>query len=528
MPRGAPSLKLKLGIGAGMLGLAALFTAGIMVSAMQQVSARIEASLAAEARVERYSVLSTQVSTFIVVAAEAIQSGLPMEERMSRLDSITANVTRTFALLRSDLEQAVEEARQLGLDEQSRRATQSIGIARMEALFLSTRDVFLSSGADRERLQGYIDTFAIGFDPLLNGVITDEMRARNAIISGIGDLRQTLSLTASGIAGVTVLLMLGFYLGLVRPQFSRLDLLRGAARQIGREDFAVSLPDRPRDEIGGLFAETNRMAAALAARQAEVAFEWSRLNATIEARTAELQAANARLAKTDENRRRFFADISHELRTPLTVILMEAQLGLKGSAPPAESFETIQNRALRLNRRIDDLLRIARSESGQLALDSAGFDLGDMLRDVASDVAAEVNSAGMTLSVDPPAPIRVLGDRNWVRQVVTGLVQNAVRHARDGQRIALRADTGDGMGRVHVIDNGPGIAAEEQPGIFERFAQGTSGAKSEGFGIGLALAKWVIEQHGGTIAVTSPLPRDAALGEAPGTKVTVGIPLERA
>ncbi|MFZ5964432.1 ATP-binding protein [Thalassococcus sp. BH17M4-6] len=528
MRRGTPSLKTKLAFGAGLLGLAALLAAAIMVLAMQRVSDRIEASVAAEARVERYSVLSTQVSTFIVVAAEAIQSGLPIEERTQRLDSITLNVTRTFQLLRRDLEQAVAEAQALGLDEQSRRATQSIGIARMEALFVSTRDAFLSSTADRERLQGFIDTFAIGFDPLLNGVITDELRARDKIIDSIADLRRTLTLTALGIALATLVLMAGFYLGLVRPQFSRLDLLRDAAQKIGQEDFAVSLPDGPRDEIGGLIAETNRMADALARRKDAVDFEWSRLNATIEDRTEALRRANDRLAQTDENRRRFFADISHELRTPLTVILMEAQLGLRGSAEPGPSFETIQNRALRLNRRIDDLLRIARSETGQLALDRAGFDLRDTLRDVAADLSAEVDAAGMTLTTRAPDPVRVTGDANWIRQVISGLVQNSVRHARSGGQIELVAEVGDGLGQVHVIDNGPGIAAADQADIFERFGQGTGPAKSEGFGIGLALAKWVIEQHQGRIGVTSPLSGPEALGDAPGTKVTVGIPCEQA
>lgn len=526
------SLRARLGLGALLLGLAALATTALIVIGMERVSARIDASLAAEKRIERYSVLSTQVSTFIVVAAEAIQSILPIEERTARLDSITRNVTLTFSHLREDLEAAVEEARALGLDEQSRRATQSIGIARMEALFLSTRDAFLSPAADRERLQGYIDIFAIGFDPLLNSVITNEVRARNDILSGIEDLRRRLTWIAFGIATATLLLMTGFYLGLVRPQFERLNLLRDAARKIGQEDFAIALPDSQTDEIGQLFNETNRMAGALAQRKAAVDEEWTRLNATIAERTEALRAANAELARTDENRRRFFADISHELRTPLTVILMEAQLGLKvpAGADPSHvaSFETIQNRALRLNRRIDDLLRIARSETGQLALSAARFDLGEVMREAAEDTSAEVRSAGMTLTCAPPAPLFVIGDPNWVRQVVTGLVQNAVRHARAGGRIDLHTGQADGMGLIHVTDNGPGIAAEDQATVFERFGQGRSGAKAEGFGIGLALAKWVVEQQGGTIAVNSPLPRADALGVAPGTKVTVGLPLDAA
>ncbi|MGY9047803.1 MAG: ATP-binding protein [Rhodobacterales bacterium] len=525
-PRRILSLRARLGLGALLLGLAALATTALIVIGMDSVSARIDAALAAEKRIERYSVLSTQVSTFIVVAAEANQSGLPMDERTARLESIAAGITRTFGLLRQDLEAAVAEARALGLDEQSRRATQSIGIARMEALFLSTRDAFLTPAADRERLQGYIDVFAMGFDPHLNGVITAEVRARDAILSGIEDLRLRLTRIAFGIAVATLLLMTGFYLGLVRPQFSRLNQLRDATRQIGQEDFVIILPDRQTDEIGQLFTETNRMARALAHRKAAVDQEWSRLNATIAERTEALRAANAELAQTDENRRRFFADISHELRTPLTVILMEAQLGIQGFAEAAPSFETIRNRALRLNRRIDDLLRIARSETGQLALSASVFDLAEVLRDAVEETRAEVQSAGMVLELAPPAPLAVVGDPNWLRQVVAGLIRNALRHARAGGRIRLVIDRAGGMGRVHVSDNGPGIAPDDQDAVFERFAQGRSSAKAEGFGIGLALAKWVVEQQGGTIAMTSPLPRVDTLGAAPGTKVTVGLPLD--
>ncbi len=441
---------------------------------------------------------------------------------------MTDNITRTFANLRHDLEQAVEEARDLGLDEQSRRATQSIGLARMEALFRSTRDAFLSDSAGRERLRGYIDIFAIGFDPLLNGVITDEVRARDRILSGIDDLRLRLTRAALAIAAATLLMMIAFYAGLVRPQLDRLNQLRDATMQIGRENFEIALPERQPDEIGLLFTETNRMAAALARRKSEVDREWSRLSATIAERTEALRAANAELSRIDENRRRFFADVSHELRTPLTVILMEAQLGMKGSADAATAFETIQNRAIRLSRRIDDLLRIARSETGQLALSAAAFDLADVMHEAADDTRAEVRSAGMTVTCAPGAALPVVGDQNWVRQVVSGLIQNAVRHAHSGGRIDLRLERAEGFGLIHVIDNGPGIDAREQSRVFERFVQGHGDARTEGFGIGLALARWVVEQQGGVIRITSPLPRAESIGAAPGTKVTMGLPLEAA
>lgn len=521
----ASSLKGQLAIGAGLIGLVALAAVALAMIGMRQVDARIGISVAAERRIERYSVLSTQVSSFIVIAAEAIQRGLGPEARADRLDRLADDIAITFKRLRLDQERAMAELDSMGLDVQSRRATQSIGIARMEALFNNTHAGLLAEAAGRDRLQGQIDAFASGFDPLLNSVISAEMRIRGEIIDGIAGLRRTLTVAALGIAAMTLALLAGFYFGLVRPQFRRLDRLRSAAKQIGQGDFAIELPEERDDEIGALFAETNRMAAALAHRKAEVDREWTQLNATISERTAELRQAVSELARVDENRRRFFADIGHELRTPLTVILMEAEIGQTGRASPEQAFATIRARALRLNRRIDDMLRIARSDSGLLELADAPFDLAEATRDAVAEMKSALDSAGMTLTCAAEAPVIAQGDANWVRQVVAGLIQNALRHARAGGRIAVCVSRTGGSACVAVADNGPGVDPAEQAGIFERFQRGRGAAASEGFGIGLAFAAWVVQRQGGEITLQSPLSGADRLGDLPGTKVTVCIPL---
>lgn len=519
------SLKARLGLGALLLGLVTLLTAGMMVVAMDRVTQRLDAALMAEKRIERYAALSTQVSTFIVIAAESIQTRMPPDDRALRLESVTGSILRTLTQIRKDLDNAVLEARALGIDEQSRRATQSLGIARMEAMFTSTRDGFLSDTQDPDRLQGFLDIFSISFDPLLNEVVVEEMRARQTILSGIETLRQRLTLIAAVVAAVTIILLLAYYFALIRPQFRRLDMLRDAAQRIGREDFAVALPDNKTDEIGRVFSETNRMAAALSDRKDEVVAEWAKLNDIIADRTQELSDANAKLAKTDEDRRRFFADVSHELRTPLTVILMESQLGRAGGPDPQAAFATIESRALRLNRRIDDLLRVARSESGQLALNPAPFDLPQMIDEALDETRAEITNAGMEMTLHTIPDLSVEGDRNWIRQVIASLIRNAIRHAADGTHLSLRAEATDTTALIHITDNGPGIAPADQGKIFERFAQGSDTTRAAGFGVGLALAKWVIEEQGGQITIDSPLPRDTALGDNPGTTVTLSLPL---
>lgn len=522
-PWGRLSLKSRLAAGAAVLASGTLLTALILFLGMTQVAVRLEAALAVETRMARYSTLSTQVSTFFLIATEAVQRGLPADERAERIAPIAARISGTFELLRTDLEPAVRAAEASGVDMQSRYATQSIGIARMEALLSRTLEGLTERTTDRDVLRAHIDTFASGFDPLLAQAVNQESLFRREMLDGIDSLRRTLSRLGvfTGIAAVA--LTLAFYFGLVRPQFQRLDRLGQAAQRIGRADFAIALPETRGDEIGQLYSETNRMAAALAARQAEVAREWGRLNDTIAERTEALRDANVRLEKVDETRRRFFADISHELRTPLTVILMEAQIGRRGGPDPAGAFATIEQRAARLNRRIDDLLRIARSDSGALALQSETLLLDRVAADVVEEVAAECENAGLTLDAARVPPVAVTGDPNWVRQVLAGLVRNAVRHARNGGRVRIVPLEGEEMAGLAVIDDGPGIAGEARARVFDRFAQAGE-ATAQGFGLGLPLARWVVEAQGGVLALDSPVPTDEALGRNPGTKVSVRLP----
>ncbi|MEM1076869.1 MAG: HAMP domain-containing sensor histidine kinase [Pseudomonadota bacterium] len=517
------SLKARLGIGAAILGAGTLLTALILYLGMQMVAARLETALQAETRMARYAALSTQAATFLVVATEAVQTGQPTDERMARITPIVSQIHTTFQGLSDDVEKSVLAAQHLGLDAQSRYGTQSLGLARMQAMLESTMTGLQEDTDDRARLRAFIDSFATGFDPLLSQAVNTERLFRNATLAGVADVRHRLSATAVGIAGLTLLAVGWFYLGLIRPQFRRLDRLRKAAAQIGQADFAIALPEERKDEIGALYEQTNRMAEALSERQDAVNAEWDRLNETIAERTRALQSANEQLSEIDENRRRFFADVSHELRTPLTVILMEAQIGQQQGADAAEAFATIQSRAARLNRRIDDLLRVARSDTGQLALDTQEVNLSDLLRAVLEEVQAELETADMELSVGTLPDSSLFSDPNWARQVLVGLIRNAIRHAREGGKVSLGAAVRDTFVDVLVTDNGTGLDASAQDRLFSRFEQGDVG-RSQGFGIGLALSKWVIEEQGGDIRLISPVPREAALGPSDGTQVVVSLP----
>ncbi len=525
-PRNMPalSLKFRLAAGAAFLGVGTVLTALVLYTGLNEVAHRLDAAIASENRMARYSSLSTQAATFIVIAAEAVQSGQPTDVRRDRIAPIVDQLRGTFNQLHDAVEQAVLSAHAMGLDQQSRYGTQSLGLARMEALLDATLNGLTEQTGDGPTLRAHIDSFASGFDPLLSQAVNAELLFRNAIMTGIGDLRRRLTQIALIIVAGTLLAVAAFYYGLIRPQFNRLDRLRMAAHQIGQGDFEIALPVSRQDEIGQLSVETNRMAAALLARNTDVQAEWARLNETISERTEALRAANNALAETDEKRRRFFADISHELRTPLTVILMEAQIGKAGSPDPQTAFATIESRAARLNQRIDDLLRLARSDTGQLALDTKPVALANLVRATMAEVKAEIDNAGMTLTVGDLPDVFVRCDPNWVRQVLVSLVRNAIRHARDGAYVHLSPSVTQIHAGIDVIDNGEGIAAHDQKRVFDRFAQGSSATAGEGFGVGLALAHWVIAEQAGEISLTSPVPRENALGDAPGTKISVCLP----
>jgi signal transduction histidine kinase len=316
-------------------------------------------------------------------------------------------------------------------------------------------------------------------------------------------------------------LLVVLYRALTKPILARIAEVRLAASAIGRGALDTRLPVQSRDELGLLMANVNRMAARLSRREEHVAADRAALESTVAARTADLRAANARLEAVDLSRRRFFADVSHELRTPLTVILGECDIAMRASAraaDPTPAFTTIRKRAQRLKRRVEDLLRVARSESGEIELDRRPLSVAAVLAEAVDTMGSEAARRRVALDLAPGAEdIECVADREWLRQTAESLIDNALRHATGLTRIEVavtRVD--DAFARITVSDDGPGFGAPEAE-LMERFKRGapTEGAPAPdetGFGIGLALARWIVEQHGGTIHLgTAPSGRGACV-----------------
>ena len=218
--------------------------------------------------------------------------------------------------------------------------------------------------------------------------------------------------------------------------------------------------------------------------------------------------------------RRFVADASHELRTPLTSIRGYAELTRRGGheLPPdvAKSMERIESEAIRMTSLVEDLLLLARLDEGR-DLEAGSVDLSGILLDTVSDAHAAAPDHAFALDL-PEVPVIVNGDDARLRQVVANLLANARVHTPAGTATTICLEVRD-RAILTVADNGPGIPAERQASLFERFTRGDeSRSRAAGStGLGLAIVRAVIEGHCGTVSVDS----------VPGRTVfTVELPLE--
>ncbi len=202
--------------------------------------------------------------------------------------------------------------------------------------------------------------------------------------------------------------------------------------------------------------------------------------------------------------REFAADASHELRTPLTVIRASVEyLRRHGDQPVAtvgDALVDIDAEVAHLTTLVDDLLLLARSDSGAVTLDRVPLHLDDIAADAAASLAQPAAAAGVRLEVDPE-PTAVAGDPARLRQLITILVDNAIRHSprESTVRVVVRPSAGGGA-TLTVEDAGPGVASEDRQRVFDRFWR-APGAPAGGTGLGLAIAKWIAEHHDGSISV---------------------------
>ena len=233
---------------------------------------------------------------------------------------------------------------------------------------------------------------------------------------------------------------------------------------------------------------------------------------------AAFNAMSAELDQVDRMRRDLVANVSHELRTPLSALQASLENIVDGVQPAdEETLLAMQSQVTRLTRLVEQLLDLSKMESEGVALDVRPFAVGSLVERVCLE-ARLVAPAGVDLRIDvEPASLEIAGDEERIHQVVGNLVENALRFSPRPGVVTIRARPVSSSVRLEVVDEGPGIPSVERTRAFERFHR-VDAARPEGggAGLGLAIARWIVDLHGGSIHAEDAQPR--------GCRIVVDLP----
>ncbi len=227
-----------------------------------------------------------------------------------------------------------------------------------------------------------------------------------------------------------------------------------------------------------------------------------------------------------DSQRAFIGDASHELRTPLSVIRANAELLKRHLSEPVsanrEAVEDIISESDRLGRLVSQMLTLAQADAGQAALSLSEVALDELADEVARSMRLLAERRGVSLETDVGGPVRLRGDGDLLRELMVILTDNAIKYTDTGGKVRLEVrSASSGKAAVRVSDTGSGIPADALPHIFDRFYRVDKARAREagGAGLGLAIARWIAEAHGGSIRVESV--------PGVGTAVTVELPVSR-
>lgn len=292
------------------------------------------------------------------------------------------------------------------------------------------------------------------------------------------------------VMGVVLLLVAGAIGVLVTAALRPLERVAATAERVAMRPLSegsVSLPER----VGAADDPTT---------------EVGRVATSLDTLLSHVESALVARQRSEERLRRFIADASHELRTPLASIRGYAQLSQREAAPMTatqeRSLDRIASEAARLGELVEDLLLLARLDAGQ-PLQRESVDLALLVIDAISD--AHAADATRTWLVEVDESVEVTGDENRLRQVIANLLGNARVHTPEGTTVRAGVCVDDTHARVFVIDDGPGIPADLQERLFERFVRGDAArTRTEGStGLGLSISEAIVAAHGGELTVES-------------------------
>ena len=282
------------------------------------------------------------------------------------------------------------------------------------------------------------------------------------------------ALTWAALAAGAVALLLSVYLSqrVVQP----VRAMMSASQRIAGGDYNERVQENGSYELGQLAHSFNQMAS--------------------------------QLQQTEDMRRQLIGDVAHELRTPLTSIKGSMEGLIDGVIPASpETYQQIHQEAERLNRLVSDLQELSRVEAGAYELDLHPVEFGSLVKTVVKRLGRQFEDKNINLTLDVPDELpKIMADPDRIIQVLTNLLSNSLRYTHEKGDVTLGAYNEGTLLRIFVKDTGVGIPAEHLPHVFTRFyrVDKSRSRQAGGSGIGLTIAKFLIEAHGGEIWVESP------------------------
>ena len=302
------------------------------------------------------------------------------------------------------------------------------------------------------------------------------------------------TLLDGALMAAVIALLLGIFLSrtLTRP----IRELTQATHALSAGSLSQQVPVRSNDELGELAKAFNKMSTELS------------------------RSVNARKQMT--------ADIAHELRTPLSLILGHAEAVHDGVLPPTlENFEIIREEAARLEHLVDDLRTLSLADAGELTINLQTIGPQRLLQEVASLYQYQTQKKNVSLELDIASPLsNIEVDPGRMTQVLTNILDNALRHTPEGGRIVLSAKQVQDQIELTVQDSGPGLKAEDIERIFERFYRTDSSRQREdgGSGLGLAIARSIVQAHGGQLSAETSTRLSPGSEAGQGLKIIITLP----
>jgi two-component system, OmpR family, sensor kinase len=439
---------------------------------------------------------------------ESKSSRRTIEQRLASLQALTAYEAHVLQAHGEDETNSVERER-----------LEQIGVA-LQSIFSAGPEPHPAPDANVSAASIYQHRLA----PLLAEAVGREQEEVAGGQSAMRSMRERLRWLGA-MAMTTEVAVLGFTLFLMnRSVLNPLSRLVSDVKQYGRGKLAHRVAVQHHDEFALLGRHINRMARHLERGRQDLLATKAGLEATVADRTRSLRDKNDELHQIDESRRSFFAEVSHELRTPLTAIVGEAEVTLRINSREIDSYReslfSILANSTFLKRRIDDLMALARSLEGGIGLQKETIDLNLVVSEAVVEIRglAKVNDVLLRFEARD-SPLLVAGDESRLRQCVLILLDNAVKFSPPSRAVEIMLGDLGASAELSVIDEGGGITVDETERVFERYYQTERGRRKGGFGLGLSIARRIVEAHDGSIIASN-----RAHG---GAKVTLMLPTAR-